>query len=110
MDVVVASTNVFRLELSAYLLAEAGYHVRECRDNGTLMQEVATVPPALLIIDQQMMQSATDCSLYTLAQQHHIPLLMLVTAAPGGQADDYVTWPYQPADLLARVRALRPLP
>ena len=106
MEVLVASTNVFRRELSAYLLAEAGYRVRECRDNDALLQEVADLPPDLLLVDQQMLQPATSAPLRSLAQEHNVPLLLLVTRSALPPSEHYVTWPYQAADLLERVRAL----
>ncbi len=106
MNILIASRNVFRLELSAYVLSEAGYCVRECRDDNVLLQELASQPLDLLLIDQQMLQSNDSEQVRLLAQQHQVHILLLTTHKVIQQLEEYLVWPYQPQDLLARVRML----
>lgn len=106
MDILIASRNVFRLELSAYVLSEAGYRVRECRDEDTLLQEITNQHLSLLLIDQQMLYSHDSDQIRLLAQQRNVQILLLTTQQVIQQLEECLVWPYQPQDLIARVRTL----
>ncbi|MCG8351128.1 MAG: hypothetical protein MI924_25440, partial [Chloroflexales bacterium] len=51
MPIIVASNNVFRRELSSYILTEAGYTVYEAHNDTVLMNYLQYVQPALVLFD-----------------------------------------------------------
>jgi DNA-binding response OmpR family regulator len=108
VDIIVASGNLFRLELTAYILAEAGYAIREAASAPALSRELAQAPAALLVLDSQLPDEdawrAVECS--------GVPLLLIANARlprTTGRLQDtgkFVLWPYQHDDLLSRVSSL----
>jgi DNA-binding response OmpR family regulator len=111
VEVIIASNNVFRLELSAFLLAEAGYTVREVTDSTTLWSMIEEAPPLLVVLDSQLTELSD-----VLPERLRVPVLVLSSRklpsetvqalrAVGG---DYLAWPYQPDDLIDRVQQLQP--
>ncbi len=105
------------LELMRYNLGKEGYQVR-CLSTGQIaVQEARSYLPDLILLD--LMLPAVDglavCKLLKSdPQTQHIPIVM-VTAKTGEAdvvsglelgADDYITKPFSPRVLLARVRAV----
>ncbi|MCA2219082.1 response regulator transcription factor [Jidongwangia harbinensis] len=99
--------------LRRYLAAE-GHHTVVVHDGRAALDEVRRRPPDLLVLDV-MMPGLDGLSLTRiLREKSDVPILML-TARSGeddmlagfaGGADDYLTKPYSPRELLARTRAL----
>ena len=100
----------------ATLLEQAGYETREATTGVMALEKLAEQPyPALVILDVML----PDFDGYTVcrrirAMSSYIPILMLsardevidkVTGLELG-ADEYVTKPFEPRELLARIRAM----
>lgn len=113
MDVLLASTHVFRLELSAYVLSEAGYRVREFTRSEGLLQELTHCLPDLLILDLQLLSEPELNELRSYTSSVQLPLLLMRANSAQALAlapnEEIVQWPYQQADFLAQVQALMPL-
>jgi len=99
--------------LRRYLEAE-GHHATLAPDGVTALNLIRRQPPDLVILDVMMpgMDGLDACRL--LRRESDVPVLML-TARVGEDnllegldqgADDYVTKPYSPRELMARVRTL----
>ncbi|MFV9505046.1 MAG: hypothetical protein AB4911_10835 [Oscillochloridaceae bacterium umkhey_bin13] len=54
MHIVVASANIFRRELSSYILSEAGYTLSEASSIASLMTNLRSHNVALLVLDTQL--------------------------------------------------------
>ncbi len=112
MEIIVASANLFRRELSCYILSEAGYTVHEVSDSTTLHTCLHHTHSQLLLLDAPLIACHTDDTC-RLLQEHHLPVLIITSTSPTPNgaalpfADcDSLTWPYQADDLLAHVHAL----
>jgi DNA-binding response OmpR family regulator len=100
--------------LSAFL-ERAGYKV-QCASNGKqALEAVAKDPPELVILDVLMPEMDGRAVLRTLRSQgNHIPVILLTQVGEAGEramaleegADDYLNKPFDPRELLARVRAV----
>jgi DNA-binding response OmpR family regulator len=113
MRIIVASANVFRRELSSYILSEAGYNVSEARTKAALFAALRDQQPALIVLDCQLddpepglilrvLRSLTTCPLLWIAESDHAAPLLLVDERPA----DYITWPYQAERLLGGIACL----
>lgn len=110
MDVLLASAHVFRRELSAYVLSEAGYRVREFTRSDGLLQELRHSSPDLLILDLQLLPEPERTQVRSYASSVQLPVLLL---HPNSSyplnlvaSEQSIQWPYQQADFLASVEAL----
>ncbi|BEL05897.1 response regulator transcription factor [Actinoplanes sichuanensis] len=99
--------------LRRYLVAE-GHEVLVVHDGRAALEQFRRRKPDLLVLDLMMpgVDGLTVCR--TLRRETETPILMLtarsdehdlLTGLDGG-ADDYLTKPFSPRELLARVRAL----
>jgi CheY-like chemotaxis protein len=112
MLIIVASGNIFRRELTSYILSEAGYRVSEVTDIPALLATLGTSAPLALIVDAQLQGEGPGAALPIARQWSDIPLLWI--AAPGqaplpaanGRRSDSLAWPYRPESLLERLAAL----
>lgn len=97
----------------------AGFEVTVATEGATAMQTYATVQPKIVLLDLRLPgKSGQDLCREIRAQSPNIPILVLSAASDVVDkvlllelgADDYVTKPFSPRELLARVRvALRRL-
>jgi DNA-binding response OmpR family regulator len=97
----------------------AGFDVTVASDGGTAMQTFAATSPKIVLLDLRLPgKSGQDLCREIRAQSPNIPILVLSAASDVVDkvlllelgADDYVTKPFSPRELLARVRvALRRL-
>jgi DNA-binding response OmpR family regulator len=112
MDIIIASSNVFCRELSAYILSEAGYTVHEVNDGTMLMQCLSSNHAELVILDTRLagvdsMGLARDIQKYWA-----IPIILLTngssstnqTSPLNQNGNSYLAWPFQAEDLLAQVQ------
>jgi two-component system, OmpR family, response regulator len=114
MPIIVASSNVFRRELSSYLLIEAGYTVYEASDSTTLIECLDDVEPELVILDHWLNGAVEADPVQQVRQTCSAPILALTTRAfdAAGSVpfatptDDLLIWPYQSDELLSRVASL----
>jgi DNA-binding response OmpR family regulator len=116
------------LELSSligYALRQAGYMVVEAADGAAALEAFERESPALVILDVNLPRLSGLEVCRRIRATSRVPVMMLtVRSAEEDQvqaldlgADDYLTKPFSPRTLLARVRALlrrageeRPLP
>ncbi len=98
-------------------LEKAGFAIRWFRSATSVMAEAESQPPALFLLDL-MLPGVNGFQLCRSIRKHGVlrTLPIIVLTARAGQsdrklafengADDYVTKPFSPADLISRVRAL----
>jgi len=104
-------------EMIAFGLRRAGFEVREAGDARTGRAEVANKLPDLLLVD--WMLPDTSGLEFTRAlkrdrETREVPVIMLTARAEEGDkvagleggADDYITKPFSPRELLARINAV----
>jgi two-component system, OmpR family, alkaline phosphatase synthesis response regulator PhoP len=104
-------------ELVRFHLEQEGYTVREAESGEEALERVATDRPALLILD--IMLPGSDglevCRrLRSTATSASLPIVMLTAKAAEVDrilgleigADDYITKPFSPRELIARVKAV----
>lgn len=105
------------LELVVHHLRRAGYQTERASDGPTGLQKARSVLPNLVILDLMLpgLEGTTVCRQIKDDQRTaHIPLLMLTARADEVDrilglelgADDYVTKPFAPRELVLRVRKL----
>lgn len=113
MQIVVASSNIFRRELSSYILSEAGYTIGEARNVEALLSMLRAGSPQLLIIDSQIdgaepahvlraLRHLTAAPILWLAEPGRARPLLMVDSRPG----DFITWPYRSDELTHTVAGL----
>lgn len=111
MQIVVASRNIFRRELSVYILTEAGYSVVEAHNMAGLLEYLAAHPPELIVLDT-VFDSCSPLEILTRLRSHtRAPLLWIDQGSanqdPPVDTDsvhsDWILWPYHPEDLLKRI-------
>lgn len=94
-------------------LERQGYRVRAVEDAVAMDREIAEVPADLVILDL-MMPGEDGLSVCRRLGQRGVPILMLSAMGEATDrvvglevgADDYLSKPFEPRELLARVRAL----
>jgi len=104
-------------EMIAFGLRRAGFEVREAADARSARAEVANKLPDLLLVD--WMLPDTSGLEFTRAlkrdrETRELPVIMLTARAEEGDkvagleggADDYITKPFSPRELLARINAV----
>jgi two-component system phosphate regulon response regulator PhoB len=104
-------------EMIAFALRRAGFGVQEAEDSRTARGMLADARPDLLLVDW-MLPDMSGLELTRLIKRDRetrdVPVIML-TARAGeadkvagleGGADDYVTKPFSPRELLARINAV----
>lgn len=104
-------------EMIAFGLRRAGFEVREAADARTGRAEVANRRPDLLLVD--WMLPDTSGLEFTRAlkrdrETSELPIILLTARAEEGDkvagleggADDYITKPFSPRELLARINAV----
>jgi DNA-binding response OmpR family regulator len=105
------------VELAQMYLAQEGFHVASARDGDTALQMIAREPPALMVLDLMLPQvdGWEVCRRVRSGKSApELPIIMLtardddVDKIVGLElgADDYVTKPFNPRELVARVKAI----
>ena len=104
-------------DMIAFGLRRAGYTVHEAEDCGEARARIADSRPDLLLVDWMLPdQSGLELTRYLKRNQdtQDLPVIMLTARADEhdkvagleGGADDYMTKPFSPRELLARVQAV----
>lgn len=112
MQIIVASSNIFRRELSVFVLTEAGYHLAEARDGAALLALVGEASPEILIVDVLLARGDPAELQRRIRELSRAPILWLThnaadaAALPNTHQDDRLLWPYSPDDLLRRIARL----
>ncbi len=104
-------------EMIAYGLRRAGFEVREAADSRSARSMLADQRPDLLLVDW-MLPDMSGLELTRLVKREtatrDLPVIMLTARATEGDkiagldggADDYVTKPFSPRELLSRINAV----
>ena len=104
-------------DMIAFGLRRAGFEVREAPDCRTARESIVDVRPDLMLVDWMLPDmSGLDLirSLKKAKDSEEIPSIMLTAKAEEqdkisgleGGADDYITKPFSPRELLARINAV----
>jgi len=104
-------------EMIAFGLKRAGFEVREAEDSRTARSALADRRPDLVLVDWMLPDTSgleLTRSLKRERETRDLPIIMLTARAAesdkvaglDGGADDYLTKPFSPRELLARVNAL----
>lgn len=115
MEIIVASNNLFRRELSSFILSEAGYTVHEVSDSKTLLHCLNRIQPALIVLDARLGEANNgEVARYIRQQEDSILIMVLRSTSTSFDktttltmyGDDQLDWPYQAEDLLLHVQSL----
>lgn len=114
MKILVVDDDLELLSLIGYALRQAGYLVVEAADGQSALDAFERETPALVILDVNLPRLSGLEVCRKIRQESKVPIMMLtVKSAEEDQvqaldlgADDYLTKPFSPRTLLARVRAL----
>ena len=112
--ILIADDEASIRDLARLYLEKEGFRVRTAEDGAAALEEVRREPPALLILDLMMprMDGWEVCR--RVRAESNLPILMLtardqdidkIVGLEMG-ADDYLTKPFNPRELVARVRAI----
>ncbi|MFE7467888.1 response regulator transcription factor [Streptomyces sp. NPDC057499] len=113
--VIVAEDDEKQAELVRRYLEHEGHTVTVVGDGLTALAEVRHREPDLLVLDVMMPRAdGLDVVRVLRAEQRELPVLMLTARSTEDDlllgldlgADDYMTKPYSPRELMARVRTL----
>ena len=115
--VLVVEDEAALVTLLRYNLEREGFRVAEARDGEEAMLQIAEQMPALVILDWMLplMSGIEVCrQLRRLPETRRLPIVMLTARGEEGDklrgldagADDYVTKPFSPSELIARLRAV----
>ena len=102
------------VQLARDYLEHAGFTVRTASDGPTALASVRADKPDLVILDLGLPEMDGLDVTRTLRQESSVPIIMLTARAEETDklvglelgADDYVTKPFSPKELVARVRAV----
>ena len=114
MKVLVADDDAELRELIAFTLSQAGYLVIKASDGVAAVRLFAEESPDLVVLDINMPGLSGFQACEAIRARSRVPVMMLtvrgeeedLVRALGLGADDYLTKPFSPRTLLARVRAL----
>jgi len=115
--ILVVEDEAALVTLLRYNLEREGFRVAEARDGEEAMLQIAEQMPDLVLLDWMLplMSGIEVCrQLRRLPETRRLPILMLTARGEEGDklrgldagADDYVTKPFSPSELIARVRAV----
>lgn len=102
------------LELNRLYIENAGYTVVTARDGIEALKQFRATRPALIVLDLMMPEVDGWEVCRRLRQEGQTPIIMLTARAEDIDrivglelgADDYMTKPYNPRELVARIRAV----
>src|ERR1700756_4381411 len=114
MKMLIADDDRDLRELIGFTLTQAGYLVLKAGDGSSALQTFEDESPDLVVLDINMPGLSGFQVCEAIRKRSRIPVMMLtvrgeeedLVRALGLGADDYLTKPFSPRTLLARIRAL----
>ena len=114
MKILVVDDDLDLLQLIAFALRQAGYLVVDATDGELALQRFADEAPDLVVLDGNLPKVDGFEVCRRLRATSRVPILMLTVRGDEADvvrgldlgADDYLTKPFSPRTLLARMRAL----
>jgi DNA-binding response OmpR family regulator len=114
MKILVVDDDQPSVKMISYLLKEEGHTVSSARDGQEALENVEKDQPDLIIMDVMMPRMDGFEATRRIRQIMNVPIIMLsakgetTDKVAGLQigADDYLAKPFEPSELLARVRAV----
>lgn len=117
INVLIADDEVNQIELLSFNLEQAGFKVLKAYDGQEAIDQALDHLPDIIILDWMMPErSGIEVCRHLRASDEtkHIPIIMLSARGEEGDrtlgldlgADDYVTKPFSPRELIARLRAV----
>lgn len=114
LTVLVVDDEVKIVEVVKSYLENAGYKVIESFDGKDALLKFERYQPGLIILDLMLPDITGEEVCSRIRKKSHIPIIMLTAKVAeeellhglGMGADDYITKPFSPRELLARVEAL----
>src|SRR5437868_1368438 len=114
-DVLIVDDEEHIVELVKHYLAQEGLATREAYDGPTALAAFHAAAPSLVILDLMLPGLAGTDVCREIRKSSNIPILMLtakddiVDKVVGFElgADDYLTKPFEPKELVVRVKALQ---
>src|SRR6266508_2003181 len=114
MKILVVDDDLELLSLIGFALRQAGYLVVEAADGGAALATFEREQPDLVILDVNLPVMSGFDVCRRIRDEAPTPIMMLTVRSSeedqvrglDGGADDYLTKPFSPRTLLARVRAL----
>lgn len=117
ISVLIADDEPNQLELLSFNLGQEGYSVIKATDGRQALETAEEQQPDIVLLDWMMpeMSGIEVCrALRAKTETRHIPVIMLTARGEEGDrtlgldvgADDYVTKPFSPRELVLRVRAV----
>ena len=115
--ILVVEDEAALVTLLRYNLEREGFRVAEARDGEEAMLQIAEQMPDLVVLDWMLplMSGIEVCrQLRRMTETRSVPIIMLTARGEEGDklrgldagADDYVTKPFSPSELIARLRAV----
>ncbi|MEX2160235.1 MAG: response regulator transcription factor [Dehalococcoidia bacterium] len=112
--ILVADDDAHIVELVSLYLTRAGYRVETAGDGDEALRKVKELDPALLLLDVMMPGPDGLQVCRALRRRSDVPIVLLTARSSDVDkiaglrfgADDYVTKPFNPDELLARVEAV----
>jgi two-component system, OmpR family, response regulator ResD len=115
-DILVVDDETSVVEVVSLYLKREGFQVRTAADGRQALDAISERPPALVVLDLMLPQVDGLAILRRLRQETKagIPVIMLTARSQEIDriyglelgADDYITKPFSPAELVARVKAV----
>ena len=112
MRAIIASGNIFRRELSVYVLHDAGFAIEEVSNTDELLTRVQETAPDIALLDTALVEDPCH-ALANLRQLTNAPILWIdqvgklpTTPSNPDHRVGCIRWPYHPNELISYVKRL----
>jgi DNA-binding response OmpR family regulator len=114
MRVLIVDDDLPSVKMNSYLLREEGYEVATASNGMEALQLLEDEPVDLIVLDVMMPMMDGHETLRQLREQYDLPVIFLSAKGETADkvrglelgADDYLAKPFEPAELLARVKSV----